>query len=212
MRNYDPSTRLGLVLGVLAALRLLATEYGDPRFETSITFRQVFYWSTGPLLLVGMPLLGSMVGWFVGRWYARGGSSGRDAETSVGRGCLAIVSGYFACVWFVNNSERALRLLSSRWDWSTSGITPPSRLVVMLHLGIVFAGLLAGGYIAAWVGSRQDTRDACLLGVFTAFIGAYELLGTEPQWVAVITIMLPLPSALAGGYLRVHGRFVVRRE
>lgn len=206
------SIRLGLILGVLVAIRLLAREINDPRFESSITFRQVFYWGTLPTLLGGLAVLGGMVGWLVRLIFTRGDGPEKGVYTSLNRSLCGVITAYFVSVALVNASEWVLFPLFWRSNLTQGSVANLGPLALILHLGIVLVGIVLGGYVAAFIGLRQDIRDACLLGVFMAFIGAYELRGEEPRWLAAIMIALPVPGTLAGGYLKLLTRMRENRR
>jgi hypothetical protein len=203
MSSRGESIRLGVILGVLLAIRLLIDGFNDPRFGSSVTFRQVFLWGTVPFLVAGLVVYGAIVGWLADRVFAS--SSTRRVDTStrsnITRGVGASVVSYFASVVVVNSVGLAV---ASEASSTGSGPTEAQR---MMHVGIAGVGLCLGGAVALWIGGRRDLRDPCIVGLFQMFVGIHGLWDLDPMWFRIALISLPVPGALAGGYVAlVSGR------
>lgn len=70
---------------------------------------------------------------------------------------------------------------------------------------IGFVGTLLGSYIAAWMGKARPLLHAFGVGVasiLTGLVGVALFPAAQPVWATVLGMLLALPAALLGGYLR----------
>jgi len=75
----------------------------------------------------------------------------------------------------------------------------------LLSLAIGCFGTLCGAYVAGWVAKHSEMRHAIGVGIVSLCFGIALLpltYGSQPIWLTAAAILLALPSAWLGGYLR----------
>ena len=70
-------------------------------------------------------------------------------------------------------------------------------------------GSVAGGFVAAWIASRSPVRHAMILGGLLTLAGiANNLMIPPPLWFCVVSLVVFIPAAYAGGRLAPHSAAV----
>lgn len=123
------------------------------------------------------------------------------------RSIAAVVVGYLVLTVLVVVLDVALvRLFPASFPTPQTIPTPPW-LVLELILGLVFTAI--GGYVAGMIARRAEVQHALALGIlgFVLSIGTFvQYQGRQPLWFQLAGMVMVIPAAVAGGYLRARHR------
>ena len=121
------------------------------------------------------------------------------------RGALAVIAGIavFALGLFAANAA-GTAILGAEPEWINRGT---NTRVVWLFVNV--ACMIAGGYVTAWIAPRARIAHAAIVGVIqTGFtLAAFlTLRGDMPTWLWVGSMVLTVPAAWLGGWLKFGAR------
>ena len=74
--------------------------------------------------------------------------------------------------------------------------------LIPLFIGVFFAVL--GGFLAGIIAESDKMKNASVIGIISLFLTTISFIvfkTTEPLWYNMISFLLPVPSALLGGFL-----------
>jgi hypothetical protein len=77
--------------------------------------------------------------------------------------------------------------------------------VVLQTLGC----MVAAGYVCAWIAPRAKAKHAIVMGVIQLLLTVYAMVALPsygPLWITVVGIVLLVPAAWLGGWLRERRR------
>lgn len=120
------------------------------------------------------------------------------------RTVAAILGGYLTTLALIAAGFIAVALARD-----STGPEPGLPWRVLLVLLASLAGV-AGGYASAWIAGRREIRHGLYVGGLTALIGLgwgnVNFAQSDPLAFRITLIVIALPSALFGGWLRAHGQ------
>jgi len=79
-----------------------------------------------------------------------------------------------------------------------------SLMLFLLGAGVLYT--IIGGYVTAFIARKAEIKHTLALGSLMVILGIISMIATfgkEPLWFQLVLIITPIPSALAGGYLRI---------
>ena len=119
------------------------------------------------------------------------------------RSVLAVVAGFFF-IGFLAFGADALMRSALPGVYSPSGRVD-SVPVLLLVMGYVFVFAVAGCYLTARLAPRRPMLHALTLGALgLAFnvVGTIMMWETAPVWFHAVSLLLVMPAAWLGGWLR----------
>ena len=120
----------------------------------------------------------------------------------MGRSIVAVVAGFLLAVVLACGAGFVLITLFHREPVNDSD-REPTMLVILLFT--TNASAAAGGYLAGWVAVRRPLAHAVALGIvglLSSIPLAVAYWGNEPAWYHVGNLLLILPAAAVGGWMR----------
>jgi hypothetical protein len=127
----------------------------------------------------------------------------------MGRSILAVIVGYFVTAAGVMATAAVINVLfplaSPEAEFARFHSVP--WLMLALSTGIVFA--IVGGYVAAVIAKRAETKHALALGILMVVLGILTMaieFGKYPLWYQLALVVVPLPAVMVGASLRVRGK------
>jgi hypothetical protein len=80
-------------------------------------------------------------------------------------------------------------------------------LLSSLAAGLLFTSL--GGYITAHLARKAEMKNALVMGILSSLSGVIFLVlshDSSPLWFNVLSLLLVIPAAILGGYVRLSTR------
>ena len=129
---------------------------------------------------------------------------------------LAVFIGWLADIGFTMVTSMALGVVAAIWfigqgvtlDELEAAVTA-SHWIQGIGMGLGACGTVVGAYIAVWLGKTMPMVHASVLGVVSLLTSLVPLLlapDMQPVWVELSGLVLVIPAALLGGWLRARQR------
>jgi hypothetical protein len=121
----------------------------------------------------------------------------------MGRSIAAVVIGFIVIGVLAFGTDAVLRAAMPGAFTAGGGTNDPALLLGMLAYVTLYA--VAGCYLAARLAPRRPMAHAMVLGLLGLVFnvaGTVKLWDTAPAWYHVTALLLVLPSAWLGGWLR----------
>lgn len=118
------------------------------------------------------------------------------------RGFLALLAGFATMALLVALITGILIKRFPSWVGSPGR---PGATYVLVNLLYSFLAAAAGGYVTAWMGSRNPLRTVLTLAIVVLALGALSALqarGKQPAWYQIALLIISTLGVMAGGLLR----------
>lgn len=119
------------------------------------------------------------------------------------RSVLAVVAGFLFIGFFAFGADAVVR------SAMPGAFSPSGRVdsvpVLLLVTGYVFVFAVTGCYLTARLAPRNPMMHALVLGVLGLVfnvVGTVAMWETAPVWFHVVSLLLVMPAAWLGGWLR----------
>ena len=122
---------------------------------------------------------------------------------SPGRSIFAVLTG-FIVIGALSFSADALARRAWPDAFDAAGATR-DETVLLITIGYVAVFAIAGCYLAARLAPERPMAHALVLGVLGLLfnvVGTVMMWGTAPMWYHVVSLLLVMPYAWIGGWLR----------
>ena len=121
----------------------------------------------------------------------------------MGRSIAAVVIGFVVIGLLAFGTDAAVRAAMPGAFSPTGAVSDPGLLLAMLAYVTLYA--VAGCYLTARLAPRRPMAHALALGVLGLLFniaGSIAMWDTAPAWYHVVALVLVMPSAWLGGWLR----------
>jgi hypothetical protein len=115
----------------------------------------------------------------------------------------AIITGFAVVAVFSFGADFVLHTAGAEYFDENGRSNNPA--ILSLTLSYVSAFTIVGSYIAARLAPRRPVKHALILGAIILLIngaGTLSLWGTAPAWYHIASLLLVIPCAFLGGWLR----------